>query len=159
MGFFDDFRKGRERAAKARPVSAEPEEQEFRAVYFSREPGMDCVDVVGESRYQSAISAITGRKGDDEVEWEGVAALLAEPDNPADENAARVIAGGRQVGYLSRRDAIRYASAIQAAARQGKIIAGDARIYAFPPERAQTPNAGVSFYLPPPDEIVADLNS
>ena len=168
MGFFKDLQKGYEQAKKAKNVIDQvapgvsgsqqaPQQFEFQALHFAYEPGMDRVDVVGESYYQSAISNITGRVGAEEIAWEGVAALVPEEQNRKDSNATAIYIEGQHVGYLSSEAAALYAPAVQGAVKIGKLLAGDARIYAYPPERARTPNAGVTLYLPTPAEIIEQL--
>lgn len=64
------------------------------------------LDVVGESHYQANLQRLCGkRKPDGEDRWFDQAALVAEPNNPADPNAVRVEIGGQHVGYLRREDA------------------------------------------------------
>lgn len=63
------------------------------------------VEVVGESHYQDALSAICGGKTAKGHNLKTTATLILENDNPHDDNAIRVEISGRKVGYLSRSDA------------------------------------------------------
>lgn len=174
MGFFSDLKRdfkkgssttkqatgnGAKRVSPSSTARAKPNQFEFKAAYFQREAGTPNVNVVGESYYQSNISKICGRKADEEVAHQCVGTLIPEDDNPKDKNAVAVYLDGNQVGYLSKDEALRYRPALAAAAAKGYLVAGDARIYAYPPERARTPNAGVSLYLPPPEEVIEGLPS
>jgi hypothetical protein len=77
--------------------------------------GEELVDVVGESYYQPAIRAACGAGGNEEVKFECFAELVPEPENPHDPNAVKVMIDGRQVGHLSRADAVELGPAIVAA--------------------------------------------
>jgi hypothetical protein len=70
--------------------------------------GSETLEVVGESQHQEALWKIVGGFRRDPVSHPVEAVLLAEPDNPKDANAIRVLIGGRLVGYLSREDAAVY---------------------------------------------------
>lgn len=68
------------------------------------------VDVVGESNYQEAISAVVGGRevyADDPTSM-CTTVLIPEPNNPHDGNAVRVAVNGRTVGYLARENAAKY---------------------------------------------------
>ena len=65
-------------------------------------------EVVGESKYQDALSNICGGHCEEGHEHECVAELVPEPDNPYDPNAVAVLIEGEKVAYLSRFDAKRY---------------------------------------------------
>ena len=59
------------------------------------------VEVVGERFSQPALCAIAGKSvGSDPIEWEGIAQLAAEPDNPFDPNRVKVVIQEMTVGYL-----------------------------------------------------------
>jgi hypothetical protein len=58
--------------------------------------------VVGESRYQRALSRAAGGRTEDGVEVEVQAQLVFEPDNPHDPHAVAVYVGGDKVGYIAR---------------------------------------------------------
>ena len=62
-------------------------------------------EIVGESHYQDALSAICGGKCEDGHKHECIAVLIPEPSNPHDGNAIRVFVDRRRVGYLSRKHA------------------------------------------------------
>lgn len=64
--------------------------------------GAYLVDVVGEWFSQPALRSILRKSADrDAVEWEGIAQLVAEPDNPFDPNRVKVVIQEMTVGYLS----------------------------------------------------------
>lgn len=70
-------------------------------------------EIVGESHYQAAIRALAEAHPDRGPLDHGAecavrAMLVPEMDNPYDANAVRVEVDGRQVGRLSRADAVRY---------------------------------------------------
>ncbi len=77
-------------------------------------------EVVGESYYQDALSAICGGHCDEGHEHECVATLVPEPDNPHDSNAVAVLIEGRKVGHLPRVAALVYTTAL---ARHGNPAA------------------------------------
>jgi len=63
--------------------------------------GAYLVEAVGKSFNQPALLAIAGiPSGADAVEWEGIAQLVAEPDNPFDPNTVRVVIQEMTVGHL-----------------------------------------------------------
>lgn len=104
------------------------------------------IDVVGESHYQPAIRKACGWKGPGtDTLFECIAELVPEPTNEHDPNAVMVKIEGRQVGYLSRRDAAEYGDYIsQAILRQGTgmcraVIAGRAD--------GETDNLGVFLHV------------
>lgn len=66
--------------------------------------GLEPLEVVGESFYQEGIRSMVGRSGT-YVRIAVVATLLAESNNPHDQNAISVWISGSQVGHLSRGDA------------------------------------------------------
>lgn len=60
------------------------------------------VEVVGEWFNQPALHAILRKSANrDALEWEGIAQLVAEPDNPFDPNRVKVVIQEMTVGYLS----------------------------------------------------------
>jgi hypothetical protein len=64
-------------------------------------------EVVGESNYQHALSALADTPDPDE-EKTGTAILVPEDSNPHDNKAVRVTVQGLTIGYLSREDARSY---------------------------------------------------
>jgi hypothetical protein len=118
---------------------------------------LERIGLVGESHYQSAISAVCGRQGNEEVHFPCIAALAAERTNPYDPNAIQAQVDARHVGYLSRKDAILYHPIIDAGDRLGVVIACNAWIAARAPEGAETPNAGVFLHLPTPEVAAEEL--
>lgn len=163
MGFFRKlFSSSPKIGMGTKPVSSsQPHLAKFEAIYFEQEAGWDRVKVVGESSFQSRISKITGRKGDEEVEHECIAALIPLIDEEDQTKVAVHIpqdnVGQVQIGYLSSEAVETYYDAISAAWSIDKLLAADARIYAYPPEEAETLNAGVSIYLPSPEELMEEI--
>ena len=62
-------------------------------------------EVVGESYYQPAISALAGEHGDDGADLHTTALLVPDNHNPYDDKAVRVDIRGLTVGHLSRDNA------------------------------------------------------
>ncbi|HEX5414209.1 MAG TPA: hypothetical protein VFZ25_00995 [Chloroflexota bacterium] len=59
------------------------------------------IEAVGESIYQTALHSIVGRPAEyDGIEWEGIAQLVAEPDNPFDPTSVKVVIREMTVGHL-----------------------------------------------------------
>jgi collagen type III alpha len=89
------------------------------------------VDVVGESHYSDAIRDVFGDEFRDEgCELSTGAELVPEPWNRHDCNAVGVWIGGRQVGYLSRDDAARYAPTLSGLVDEGWAPQVRARVWA-----------------------------
>lgn len=126
-----------------------------QATYFEKDSDCELIYVVGESNYQREISRITGRKGNEGLDFPAIAVLAPEPSNPHDANAVNVQIEGEIIGYLCREDAAEYSPVLARALDQGCVFAFDAKINAFPPEEAETPNAGVTVWVPSP-EILAE---
>jgi len=83
------------------------------------------VKVVGESNYQPALLSVVGiERVDGRVLLECSADLKPEPSNPYDSNAIRVEIERERVGYLSRDDAVAYASVVGRGVRCPAVIAG-----------------------------------
>ena len=93
--------------------------------------GWASTEVVGESHYTSSIKALiaTGIKGDG-AEMTAAVQLLPEPLNKHDRHAVGVWAGSRQIGYLSRQDAIRYSPVLLALVARGWTPQVSAQIWA-----------------------------
>lgn len=72
---------------------------------FVRGDGTFDQEIVGEASYQDALIAIAGAKSDESAEFEAIAVLVPEPNNPYDADAVCVQIDGKVVGYLSRSDA------------------------------------------------------
>jgi hypothetical protein len=82
------------------------------------------LEVVGESFYQDALWRVVGARTNERVRLEIQAVLIAETDNPYDENAISVWINGMKVGHLSREDAEAYRPGLLVLqAREGKAIA------------------------------------
>jgi collagen type III alpha len=89
------------------------------------------VDIVGESHYADAIRDVFGPDfRESGCELATRAQLVPEPWNPHDRNAVGVWVSGRQVGYLSRDDAARYAPALSTLVAEGRTPQVAARVWA-----------------------------
>jgi hypothetical protein len=108
-----------------------------------------CVPVVGESFYQPALVAITGRHDWTEVRHPCTAVLVLEPSNPHDPNAVRVEIGKQLVGYLSRTDAISYGPYLRRLARFHRLPCCQALISGRGPD-SDTQHMGVFLYMSAP---------
>lgn len=117
----------------------------------------EMVNVVGESNYQPAIRKACGWEPGTDTHFECFAALVPEPTNRYDPNAARVDIDGACAGYLSRADAVELGPAIdEALAEHGSglvraIIAGRAA--------GETDNLGVFLHLNLNRKIAAEGES
>ncbi len=77
--------------------------------------GEESLEVVGESNYQDALWSICGGvPGGSRVRHAVVTVLVAEPENPFDENAISVRIDSHRVGYLDRQTALSYGDGLQA---------------------------------------------
>jgi len=76
-------------------------------------------EIVGESHYQEALSAICGGHCEEGHQHECVVELLPEPTNPHDPNAVMIRIEGRTVGYLSRDWAPLYLAGLKAIGHDG----------------------------------------
>jgi HIRAN domain len=103
------------------------------------------VDVVGESHYQPAIRAACDWKPGIDTRFECMAELVPEPTNPHDSNAIMVRVEGRQVGYLSRADAVRLGPSIREAV--GAQGVGMCRAFIAGRADGDTDNLGVFLHL------------
>ncbi len=110
----------------------------------------ESMEVVGESKYQEDIHRVVTawrRAGSDQGQL--YALLFAEPGNPFDHNAVRVllIFEGHHAtcGYLPREQARSFAAPVRQAADQGLIAALHAQVFGGTPEK---PNYGVWLGLP-----------
>ena len=91
-------------------------------------PGTFDFDIVGESKYQEALEAISGGREREGVEKRTEATLVLEDQNPHDNRAVRVDIQGRTVGYLSRDDARSYRKQIAKAGHPRLTAVCDALI-------------------------------
>jgi hypothetical protein len=107
------------------------------------------VAVVGESFYQPALIAITGRHEWKEVQKQCTAILLLEPRNPHDPNAVRVEIKRQLVGYLSRADAVSYGPYLRRLARFRRLPCCEALISGRGPG-SETQHMGVFLYISAP---------
>ncbi|MDK8871514.1 HIRAN domain-containing protein [Paracoccus sp. SSJ] len=85
-------------------------------------------EAVGESHYQRELSQICGGKTEDGYNLQRRAELRPEPNNPHDKNAVAVHISGKKVGYLSRKDAIRWNKHLAELGRPGATTGADAMI-------------------------------
>jgi hypothetical protein len=89
------------------------------------------VDIVGEAHYAEGIRDLFGDKFlPDGCELTASAQLVPEQWNRHDRNAVGVWVSGRQVGYLSRDDAARYAPALSKLVAEGWAPQVGARVWA-----------------------------
>ena len=77
----------------------------IRVANIENAPGTYDVNVVGESHYQEALSAICGGKTEQGYRHMVEAHLVSEDDNPHDSKAVCVWIQNRVVGYLDRETA------------------------------------------------------
>ena len=112
------------------------------------------MEVVGESHYLDALTAITGRRGREHIRQPALAALVREPDNPYDADAVAIWIDGRKVGHLSRSDAQAYQEPLLVLARQNRVLARDALICGH----EDTPNLGVWLELPAVDDVLLAIS-
>ena len=89
---------------KRRTDSALPSRQVGRL----RGTGKYEFDIVGESKYQSALESICGGRTEESAQKHVDAYLYLEDANPHDHKAVRVDVNGMTVGYLSRENARSY---------------------------------------------------
>ncbi|GAA1595616.1 HIRAN domain-containing protein [Actinoplanes couchii] len=115
--------------------------------------GWASVEAVGESHFIDAIRALFGSpvkpEGDEITVPVG---LLPEPTNAHDRNAVGVWAGTGQIGYLSRRDAARFAPILAELVAQGRIPHVAARVWATTDHSGVT--GSVRLHLGEPHRIV-----
>lgn len=67
----------------------------------ARSPRVE-LDLVGESYRQDALERLCGGRTEDSAQFRCTASLIAEPDNPHDPLAVKVVVDGHHVGYLKR---------------------------------------------------------
>lgn len=114
------------------------------ATYLQREDDCEPVYVVGESKYQREISAITGRQGTQAIDHAAIAVLV-----PNKEGRMTVQIDAKVVGFLSYDDEDHYGPVLGKAFSRGQVFAFDAQIVAHSGD-TQTTNAGVKLWMPPP---------
>ncbi|MCC6381566.1 MAG: hypothetical protein IT304_03610 [Dehalococcoidia bacterium] len=86
----------------------------FASAEGSGRAGRRRLAVVGESRYQAALTAIAGGKRRESQVIMTNAVVEREPTNAFDVNAVRVLIAGQTVGYLARAEAAQYGAALDA---------------------------------------------
>jgi hypothetical protein len=134
----------------------------------------EIVEIVGESYRQDILRTVAAHASDSSRFLDDLtgyarkraesvpgrrwfqAALIREPDNPADRNAIAVHASGfGRIGYLSREDAVAYAHVFDELGRQGcSIGACPAFLIGGEPSK---PHFGALLCLSPPDAVVSEL--
>lgn len=97
MSFVDRIL-GRKRPPAGRKTSHPPSSPR---VY----PGVQPLEVRGESYRQDALARVVGGKTQDGHATPVVAVLRPEPTNPYDTNAIAVLINGTKVGYVNKDDA------------------------------------------------------
>jgi hypothetical protein len=119
-------------------------------------PGME---VVGESHYREAITAIVGGRRQEAVKLVTWAALVPEPENTFDPNAIGVRIGGVKVGHLSRGDAAAFGPVLARLGAVGLVGHGRADIYGGwdrgPNDRG---DYGITLYIGSPEKQGALLD-
>lgn len=115
-------------------------------------PGTYAVDIVGESKYQSALETICGGRTDESQEKIVVAILVHEDDNPYDNKAIRVDIKGKTVGYPSRENARQYRKRLNKAGYPGVTATCSAMIVGgWDRGRGDSGHFGVKLDLPTND--------
>lgn len=109
------------------------------------------VEVVGESRYQRALTRIAGGKRSESQLIRTNAEVRREPDNVHDRNAVQVLIAGEVVGYLPREEAADYAATLDQLPDGGCPC--DAEIRGGWQSGGSEGHFGVVVWLPPPEEI------
>ena len=95
---------------------------------FVVETGFHDLDVVGELYYQAELSAICGGPVEHGVRYACIAVITPESGNTHDRQAVAVQIEGRTVGYLSKRRAKQWRSAIKSLGYTGSPIQVSAEI-------------------------------
>lgn len=114
--------------------------------------------VVGESHYQDALRATStictpGPEGRPTF----TAVLVAEPDNPYDENAIAIHSAEGKLGHLSRDNALAYRQVMETVAQLG--FQGAACEAYLTGGQSDKPSFGVVLRLADPDECLAELRA
>lgn len=78
--------------------------------------------------------------------------LVPEPWNPYDANAVAVLIGVHHVGYIPAETACRYAAPLGRLVQEGRLVRGEARIWAKA-ESSSMIRARVTICVPEPDEL------
>ncbi len=110
------------------------------------------VNVVGESRYQRALTRLAGGKRRESQRIRTNGEVRREPNNPFDPNAVQVLIGGEVVGYLPREEAAKYAPVLDQLPRAG--YACDAEIRGGWRDGNDEGHFGVVVWLPPPERLI-----
>lgn len=131
MGLFSFLFGGGARSKQAsrsdpRPEQKAPTQQETDMPHIHWRTGSYPMDVVGESYYQDALTAICGPHSRTGHEQEYLAELRRDPSNRYDSNAVGVWIMGRKVGHLGRDQAGRVSEQMDAASLA--VVACDAQV-------------------------------
>ncbi len=115
-------------------------------------------EVVGETHYGPAFRRLLKanpahvRPGEYGTALDGLpAAVVAEPGNPYDPDAVKVLVQEELVGYLPRDVATAYSAPLKKLAQRGEYLAVSARVWVAP--RGDERTGSVSVKLPPPDGV------
>lgn len=112
------------------------------------------IEVVGESHHREDIEAAVGRRPEGHRTIVD-AALVWEPDNPADPNAIAVQIAGGTCGYLSRLDAKHYRPVMEWARTQGFVPVVRADVSGgWQMADGSWADLGIRLYLASPDKIM-----
>lgn len=108
------------------------------------------MEVVGESRYQDGIARVVLRwRADGADPMQLLALLVAEPANPFDRHAVRVLLVFDEhhatAGYLPRQQAYGFSEAVKEAADRGLMPALNAQVFGGTPDK---PSFGVWLGFP-----------
>jgi hypothetical protein len=113
--------------------------------------GHETLEVVGESHYQDALWRLVGGRTTEPVRYDTTAELIAERNNPYDDNAIAVSIGGETVGHLSREDAAVYRPGLQRLITKHSGVAFRATIVGGGPRGSGVGYLGVFLHHDPAD--------
>ncbi|MDF3606336.1 hypothetical protein PE067_09410 [Paracoccus sp. DMF-8] len=111
----------------SRLFGGEPSPQPNRSMHLEGDGSFE-FDIVGESHYQDALARIVGGRSDESAEFDCIAAIICEDDNPHDENAVAIYINGQKVGHLARPVAAGYRDMLKKHGWVGWSITADAMI-------------------------------
>ncbi len=103
------------------------QEQQLEPLYMAGDGEYEFL-IVGESHHQDALDRIAGPKKDGGVEFNCIATLICENDNPNDNNSVAVYIDGSKIGYLSKPVATSWRYKLSNSAVGLRPITVDARI-------------------------------
>ncbi|NYE63197.1 hypothetical protein FHW58_004425 [Duganella sp. 1224] len=90
--------------------------------------GRFMVEVMTESRYQPTLRALAGDHGGSAAAAPYVATLMPDDHNAYENEAVAVFIGGRMVGYLSPKAAIRFRELLRKKEAVGQLSSTDAQV-------------------------------